>query len=71
VCCVLCAARYGSLGILDHSSKRSPTECGGSLCVIKKPRERGGHSVLGCRATGGYSVWWAAEEQEGIACAGL
>jgi hypothetical protein len=24
--------------------QRSPTDCGASLCVIKKPRERGGHS---------------------------
>jgi hypothetical protein len=24
--------------------QRSPTECGASLCVIKKPRGRGGHS---------------------------
>jgi hypothetical protein len=26
--------------------QRSPTDCGASLCVIKKPRERGGHSPL-------------------------
>ena len=24
--------------------QRSPTECGASLCVIKKPRTRGGYS---------------------------
>jgi len=28
----------------------SPTECGASLCVIKKPRKRGGQSPLeGCK----------------------
>jgi hypothetical protein len=32
--------------------QRSPTECGASLCVIKKPRERGGHSPR-----------WAAEPE--------
>ena len=29
--------------------QRSPTDCGASLCVIKKPRKRGGWSqLLGC-----------------------
>jgi hypothetical protein len=32
--------------------QRSPTECGASLCVIKKLRERGGHSPR-----------WAAEPE--------
>jgi hypothetical protein len=32
--------------------QRSPTECGASLCVIKKPRKRGGWSpLLGCENT--------------------
>jgi hypothetical protein len=26
--------------------QRSPTDCGASLCVITKPRERGGHPRL-------------------------
>ena len=31
--------------------QRSPTDCGASLCVTKKPREWGGHGPLGgCRA---------------------
>jgi hypothetical protein len=36
----------------DHSSKRCPTDCGASMCVIKKPSERGGHSPR-----------WAAEPE--------
>jgi hypothetical protein len=32
--------------------QRSPTDCGASLCVIKKPRGRGGHSLR-----------WAAEPE--------
>jgi len=32
--------------------QRSPTDCGASLCVIKKPRKRGGSSLLpGCENT--------------------
>ena len=32
--------------------QRSPTDCGASLCVIKKPRKRGGYSPLeGCENT--------------------
>jgi hypothetical protein len=33
--------------------QRSPTDCGASLCVIKKPRGRGGHSPR-----------WAAEPEK-------
>jgi hypothetical protein len=33
--------------------QRSPTDCGASLCVTKKPRERGGHSPR-----------WAAEPEK-------
>jgi hypothetical protein len=33
--------------------QRSPTDCGASLCVIKKPRERGGHGPR-----------WAAEPRK-------
>jgi hypothetical protein len=33
--------------------RRSPTDCGASLCVINKPRERGGHSPR-----------WAAEPEK-------
>jgi hypothetical protein len=33
--------------------KKSPTDCGASLCVIKKPRGRGG-----------YSPCWAAEPEK-------
>jgi hypothetical protein len=51
--CVLCVVRYRSLRRADHSSKRSPTDCGASLCVIKKPRERGG-----------LSPRWAAEPEK-------
>jgi hypothetical protein len=35
--------------------QRYPTDCGASLCVIKKPRERGGHSQR-----------WAAEPEKTI-----
>jgi hypothetical protein len=35
--------------------QRSPTDCGASLCVISKPRERGGHSPR-----------WAAEPEKKI-----
>jgi hypothetical protein len=32
--------------------QRNPTECGASLCVIKKPRKRGGQSpLMGCENT--------------------
>jgi hypothetical protein len=33
--------------------QRSPTDCGASFCLIKKPRERGGHSPC-----------WAAEPEK-------
>ena len=39
VCCECCVL---SLRRTDHFVQRSPTECGASLCVIKKPRKRGG-----------------------------
>jgi hypothetical protein len=41
VCCVLSLVQ------------RSPADCGASLCVIKKPRGRGGHSPC-----------WAAEPEK-------
>jgi hypothetical protein len=41
--CLLCMCCVLS-GKADHSSRRGPTDCGASLCVIKKPRGRGGHS---------------------------
>jgi hypothetical protein len=47
VCCVCCV--FSTKGICDELVKRSPTECGASLCVIKKPR-----------VTGGYTPRWAA-----------
>jgi hypothetical protein len=40
--------------------QRSSTDCGASLCVIKKPCARGGHSPR-----------WAAVPQDAIARAGL
>jgi hypothetical protein len=42
VCCVL-----SGRGPCDKRSlvQRSPTDCGASLCVIKKPRGRWGHSL--------------------------
>ena len=45
VCCqVEVSATYWSL------VQRSPTDCGVSMCVIKKPRKRGGYSpVEGCK----------------------
>jgi hypothetical protein len=33
--------------------QRSPTDCGASFCVIKKPRDRGAHSLR-----------WAAEPEK-------
>jgi hypothetical protein len=53
--CVLCIVRLRSLQRADHSSTRSTTDCSASLCVIKKPRERGGHSPR-----------WAAESEQKI-----
>jgi hypothetical protein len=50
--CVLCGV---SRGLCDELSlvQRTPTDCGASLCVITKPRERGGHSLR-----------WAAEPEK-------
>jgi hypothetical protein len=52
VVCAVCVVRQRSLRRADHSSKGNPTDCGASLYVIKKPRERGGHRSL-----------WAAEPE--------
>jgi hypothetical protein len=41
VCCV-CQVEVSAMSW--SLVQRSPTDCGASLCVIKKPRERGGHS---------------------------
>jgi hypothetical protein len=38
VCVVCCQVEVRSLRLADHSSKRSPTDYGASLCVINKPR---------------------------------
>jgi hypothetical protein len=45
VCCVLRCVLSGR-GLCDKliTLPEGPTNCGASLCVIKKPRERGGHS---------------------------
>jgi len=45
VCCQL------EVSAMDWSLVQgSPTDCGASLCVIKKPRTRGGYSPLeGCK----------------------
>jgi hypothetical protein len=41
VCCVVCC--QVEVSATDSSLvQRSPTDCGASLCVIKKPRKRGG-----------------------------
>jgi hypothetical protein len=42
VCVVCCQVEVSATGW--SLVQRSPTDCGASLCVIKKPRERGGHS---------------------------
>jgi hypothetical protein len=41
VCCVCCCVVSATNWSLVHTS---PTDCGASLCVIKKSRERWGHS---------------------------
>ena len=41
-CCVL-SGRILCDGLITRP-ERSPTDCGASLCVIKKPRTRGGYS---------------------------
>jgi hypothetical protein len=45
--CVFCVVRYRSPRRANHSSKRSPTDCGASLCVITKSRGQGGHESMG------------------------
>jgi hypothetical protein len=47
VCVVCCQVEVCATGW--SLVQRSPTECGASLCVIKKPREWGGHGPLGGR----------------------
>jgi hypothetical protein len=42
VCCVL--SGRGLCDELITRPEESPTDCGASLCVIKEPRGRGGHS---------------------------
>jgi hypothetical protein len=51
VVCVVCYQVEVSATSWSHV-QRSPTDCGASLCVITKPRERGGHSPR-----------WAAEPE--------
>jgi hypothetical protein len=53
VCCVCCV--LSGRGLCDELITRpeGPTDCGASLSVIKKPRERGGHSPR-----------WAAEPEK-------
>jgi hypothetical protein len=50
--CLLCVLLGRGLRRADHSSMRSHTDSDASLCVIKKPRGRGGHSPR-----------WAAEPE--------
>jgi hypothetical protein len=50
VCVVRCQVEVSATGW--SLVQRSTTDCGASLCVIKKPRERGGHSPR-----------WAAEPE--------
>jgi hypothetical protein len=52
VICVVCCQVEVSATIWSLV-QRSPTDCGASLCVIKKPRERGSHSPR-----------WAAEQEK-------
>ena len=44
VCCECCV--LSGRGLCDRliTHQRSPTDCGMLLCVIKKPRMRGGYS---------------------------
>jgi hypothetical protein len=44
VCCVCCVCQVEVSATGWSLVQRSPTDCGASLCVIKKPRERGDHS---------------------------
>jgi hypothetical protein len=41
-CCVCCQVEVSAAS--RSLFQRSPTDCGASLCLIKKPRERGDHS---------------------------
>jgi hypothetical protein len=52
VVCVVCCQVEVSATTLSLV-QRSPTDCGTSFCVIKKPRGRGGHSPR-----------WAAETEK-------
>jgi hypothetical protein len=51
VCCVCCQVEVSATSW--SVVQRSPTDCDASLCVIKKPRGRGGHSPR-----------WAAEPEK-------
>jgi hypothetical protein len=44
VCCLCCVLSDRDLCDEWSLVQRSPTDCGASLCVIKKPRARGDHS---------------------------
>jgi hypothetical protein len=50
-CCVCCQVEVSATSW--SLVQRSPTDCGASLCVTTKLRERGGHSPL-----------WAAEPEK-------
>jgi hypothetical protein len=51
VCCVCCQVEISATSW--SLVQRSPTDCGALLCVIKKPRGRGGHRLR-----------WAAEPEK-------
>jgi hypothetical protein len=51
VCCVCCQVEVSAMSWT--LVQRSPTNCGALSCVIKKPCERGGHSLR-----------WAAEPEK-------
>jgi hypothetical protein len=53
VCCVCLCCQVEVSATSWSLVQRSPTDCGVSLCVIKKPRDRGGHSPR-----------WAAETEK-------
>ena len=58
VCCECCVLSFRGLcdGLITRPG--SPTDCGASLCVIKKPRTRGGYSPLeGCKIQTHYGLW--------------
>jgi hypothetical protein len=44
VCCECCVLSVEVSATDCSLVQMSPTECGASLCVIKKPRTRGGYS---------------------------